>query len=685
MSLDQTTETISHFIGVFHLTVEELRLRDQYDVFKAEKAGEEEVAPPEFTDPKIKSPYELGDYDPSVKYASTADPLPAEEVAVDVPAPVIGSSQPVGDPPDPVQESNWLGSIYPGGSLIILPYVPIPSSVATITFQSLTLFDNDVLGNYADVEFVGVETYYAALEDAAALAKLLNGHGLGLADPLILANADLADLVRETIETFEIPDVEGAVTVVYSKADVEDAAVHGKAIFVNGEATTEAFDLDALLPAFLAEKKAEEEAAAEQDDAEETLADKHEDDAPNPYALDPGHTVVTGANEIVNEAIVTTSWIDAGVIAVGGDVTKASWVSQVNVLSNHDGVGAAGAGLASQALNVFEHTAYPEGYDPDAEPGDAEAAEDADPEGAVPLALPQAWTLETIDSDVLALNSFSQFSFGMDADQVNFGITADATYATTGENQLVNFGQALEIGFGYDLIIVGGNLITLNIISQTNVLLDDDNVSLESGTSASLAGDDNLLVNYASIETHGEDTFEEMQDNFAKAIEDLAEGTEDLAEDVAQDALFAGKDSLKALYIAGDLIKVTLMSQTNIFGDQDQVVLALNDFMDSVGDAAEVIAGSNMLLNSAKIVDYGFDSTVMASGDVYDDLLLYQAELIDTDADPLGVEMSSLANEAVAFLADDMLLPELPEDEGYGGGGQHNGGDAADVMQTMTA
>jgi len=45
----------------------------------------------------------------------------------------------------------------------------------------------------------------------------------------------------------------------------------------------------------------------------------------------------------------------------------------------------------------------------------------------------------------------------------------------------------------------------------------------------------------------------------------------------------------------------------------------------------------------------------MVGGEVYDDILLYQAELIETDGDPLDVTQAPLANEAVAFLADDMV------------------------------
>lgn len=97
--------------------------------------------------------------------------------------------------------------------------------------------------------------------------------------------------------------------------------------------------------------------------------------------------------------------------------------------------------------------------------------------------------------------------------------------------------------------------------------------------------------------------------------------------------------------------------------------------------------GSNLMTNTAAILESGFDSQIMADGEYYNDALLYQAELIDTDADPLGVSVASLASEAVAFLADDMIagtVSDTLEAAGLGNDG-HAGGTAFDVMQTMTA
>ena len=109
------------------------------------------------------------------------------------------------------------------------------------------------------------------------------------------------------------------------------------------------------------------------------------------------------------------------------------------------------------------------------------------------------------------------------------------------------------------------------------------------------------------------------------------------------------------LFIDGDYTTVNWIEQTNILGDSDQVYLAMEGIQAATGAEVNVVSGSNAVINMASIQEYGVESTVMVGGQVYDDALLYQAELIDTDADPLGVNMPALASEAVAFLADDMM------------------------------
>jgi hypothetical protein len=281
-----------------------------------------------------------------------------------------------------------------------------------------------------------------------------------------------------------------------------------------------------------------------------------------------------------------------------------------------------------------------------------------------------------------------QHSFVMDADRIDITFTADSTTLVAGENQLFNLLAANEFGFGYDLILIGGSMVTMNLVQQTNVLLDDDTFTGPALPGALLSGDDNLALNKAEILKEGIDQHVEMAQAFADALRDMAQGAKELAADVAQNELFTGFETLRALHIEGNLTQINLIDQVNYLGDQDQVRLAADALADVLQGASVTIAtGSNALSNLATIKTAGLDSTIMAQGAVYEDAVLYQAGLIDTDAPPTGVTLSALASEAVAFLADDMLGSDIAKAlEGAGAVDDSSTvGTTLDVMQTMTA
>lgn len=96
-----------------------------------------------------------------------------------------------------------------------------------------------------------------------------------------------------------------------------------------------------------------------------------------------------------------------------------------------------------------------------------------------------------------------------------------------------------------------------------------------------------------------------------------------------------------------------IIEQLNILGDADQVDLLAARAMENAGDVS-VVTGSNVLVNSAQIAEYGVDATIHTRGGVYSDALIHQAELVDTGAPHSA---GGLASEAVVFLADGMTGP----------------------------
>ena len=392
--------------------------------------------------------------------------------------------------------------------------------------------------------------------------------------------------------------------------------------------------------------------------------------APLRFDVDPGHNVVTGATLAVNETVITSKWVDAPVIAVAQDFVDLDIVSQVNVRAEGGRLPEGALVSPSKSLNAVSITT-----DSSIDPDNPQA------KGSGPPALSN---ITHVKGDLVAVNWVQQHIFASDFDRVEIEFSAAATYLSTGENTLFNVTSLIETGFHYDLILVGGSMISVNAIDQISVLLDSDMVSGSVAAGTEFHARDNLQLNSATIEKTGKDTVTELKDSFKSALEAEATERKDLARDVVEDELFEGIAALRALKVEKDLIKLNVLEQYNYLGDSDQVQLALDDFVMETGAPVTFTTGSNAQLNSAKIKDIGLDSTVMAGGETYSDALIYQAELIDPDAAPTGVNLSALTSEAVAFLADDMIKGAAEQEQGRTEPAQDDFS-TQDIFQTMLA
>ncbi len=427
---------------------------------------------------------------------------------------------------------------------------------------------------------------------------------------------------------------------------------------------------------------ADEQGADDQDDDNDENGDddSEEDDESEGafWEVEDGHAVVAGANQQLNEAAIHSAWLDAPVIAVMGDVAVIDAISQVNVLFEAN-IGSVEAVL-SQSYNsaaIIETATSVVGPDADDDDDDGD-------KGKGSSDTPDHWVVTRVDGDLVQVNWIEQFNFATDQDMARVEFSGDDTLIQLGNNSLINLADMLEIGFGYDLIMVGGTMVSVNLISQVNALLDIDSLSYDGAGPDSVSMSDNLLFNSAVIDASGVDNWIEMDVKFANAGHALAAGAKNIGASVAKNELFDGIDVLRVLYIEGDWLTINSVTQTNILGDADQVHLALADFVNKSGGEVTITTGSNSLVNLAEVVDYGVDSTVMVGGDVYSEALIYQAELIDTDADPSGVALMALASEAVAFLAPDIIEDTLPEDV-YTSTTIVTDSTSADILQTMLA
>lgn len=666
MSFDWTTETLSHFIGLFEIADERARMRDDYDRFKRDQARDEETKFETMGAVKVKAPFKLDKFTPQVKYKPvikgevsaspfTPYPIPVEiyPVWTSVALPFLnGLNLEVwgGQELDFLAAQNIQMSLEPAGS------------VAVFSHQQASFIDNDVIVGAGTVEFISTDAFTMATNFYTYLAHNMQSidlHGLSNNGQSAVDKAQsLKSAIANAKDTGPLGNAPEGATVSLHTGEAASG------IHINGETSEEIPDLAAMLPQRLkvTDNAATDDAEAEAEGvaltegtattgepikgvetdapAQTTSAPKK---APQKHEVPDGHNVVMGGNSLINEANIGNSWLDAPVMAVAGDAYAVNAVNQVNVVSDHD-------------------TGLPQTVEKDTEAVNfSQINQIANP--FVPLipgmgALPTHWVVAQLDADVINTNWVEQFTFALDNDIAEISFSGQDSFLQLGDNSVANITNISEYGYGYDLIFIGGSLINLNAVSQTNVLFDDDFISSTGDTPGTVTSSGNLLANFANITTVGADSFSLAAEDMSGASDGIEAGYGKIHDAFAELEAFNGIELLRVLHITGNLIQMNLVKQTNILGDADQVHVALDNFLGEVGDVS-VNTGENALVNIANIGSYGVDSDVHVSGDYYSDAMLVQAAFIDTDADPLGVSLSSgdLATEAVAFLADDMISP----------------------------
>lgn len=79
-----------------------------------------------------------------------------------------------------------------------------------------------------------------------------------------------------------------------------------------------------------------------------------------------------------------------------------------------------------------------------------------------------------LEGDVSFVHWIEQYQFVSDNDTMTITTSGATVSLLTGGNAALNIANFLGIGMQYDLIIVGGNVLDMNIISQIAVLYDND-------------------------------------------------------------------------------------------------------------------------------------------------------------------------------------------------------------------
>ncbi len=650
MQIDITTQEIWHFIGAFQQVVENARQRIEYEKYAAQKAhaAESDLS---FYNVKGDAPHKLADLNSGVHYELDADPGPGPNLLPFTPEafdpaslglsalPEPDTSQPlIGFGNDPQQSYPPPAPIGPQIVAALHPFVfdmelPHPGTVAVVMGQWNHLSDNDVmLKTDLGLKFISAAAFQPAMNSLIGAANDLQVVG-DYAAPKDVADIKVQgwhalEAVMAVIPTEDdgAQQIDGVPQIMALRGDDATGS------FVNGAATDD--DMPVLkdhLPVL-----PDAMVIPMGDDFGEKLV---EDGPP-----DAEQTIITGGNTLINETVVTVSWIDAPVILVGGDALSLNVISQVNVLSESSTVNgrfstALSGDHPSELINVARDalTAKPV----------------AEVKAEVQDVFPSYWVVTTLDADLVMMNWQQQQNFVMDHDVVSVTFSGAGSFFQLGDNTLVNTATLMELGYGYDMIVIGGDMINMNLIRQMNVLYDSDWVGT-GDTAADVQTGQNLLWNQAIVNAQGVNAMVGMDDAYGSMADAVMGGNTGRVNDLVNDPTFEGKTVLNVLHITGDMLTVNMIEQTNILGDNDQVAAMAAEAAMQAGAQVQIITGSNALANIAAINTGGVDSVIHVAGDYYSDALLYQANLIDHTLDG-NTGPTALTSEAVLFLADGMI------------------------------
>lgn len=683
MHLDRISEAIAHFIGLFQIATEQARMRDDYLEFKALQAISDPTPADEHVPLSFQSPYDFDDPDPGVHYVPAGPTIetmtvPGGVAFTPVEIPVVPAASPALYVPSesyPDFISRHFTFAHSSGSIQLTP----PGSVATHVVQINTLSDNDFVNVGAgNLTFQAIGTPNLDLEalyqDALQFLPIPPA-SFGSAEDIGSFVSDAATSLKAFVAGVEAagqgtPDGGAEMSVLTDDGGVSvqthvsafDAPM-ADAIYVNGRIAAEAPKLDDVLPAASPLVKEPVQALSSSDPSGGSNLVENGGSAASGVVMHgtgnvAGETSVslnTGSNALVNSAAIINDMLEGGVFAVAGNHYSLNAIVQINAWGDSDSIGSSLSGWSGQQQP--DTTAYNI-----AQMLNIDTSETAGSGNSGQPSFPKAWAVTEINGDLISLNWTQQVNFLVDNDTVVVSSTSGVTTTVgTGANQQTNALSIADLGKYYDLVLIGGSYYDANIITQTNVLLDNDVVgalaNFQTQGQGSVSNGDNLLWNNAKITSIGSSATAALPSGFAKTLDDFAHGNHTLSSDVLNDEAFQGLGGLKVLYISGSVYDLQYISQTNVLGDSDDVALALNAAHANTDANWSIVTGSNALINSAQIIDVDPAAKTYVGGEHYSDELLVQTDIIRTDHLLETQDADHLVNEAVAFLSDDMAGP----------------------------
>lgn len=638
--MDKFTEEISHFVGFFHISVENARAREAYNEFAFTKADlvldKLSVHESDFA-----APFDLLGFDPGFGYRAKA-PDHWYVLTKPVETQAITGMRTVGyqvDGPRPAETPDY-GFNAPAKAVHYLsPEIEAPGSVVNHFSQAISLSDDDYFsvgghGLTFDPESVGDAAVLEGFEEASALSPLGDLTRPGSSD-------DTIDVIETVIARLEDVSSEGDAVQLHLSAKSIDG------IYVNGELVETAPDIEDYHS--FDDKESEGDETADDGGSITWVSDD------GMVAIEVAVDVHTGGNTLINNVVLQNFWTGATITLVAEDHVEVNAIVQINALWDTDSITSAVSSLSNEAaanemfnIATFDHL-------------DTSSGSEAGASGNA--GYPAFWAVTEIHGDLMIVNWLEQIIFMSDNDIGILSSSGVTTSVVAGDNFGVNHASVFELGFSYDLIVIGGSIFDANIIHQMNVLFDNDLVGatadFQTSGEGSFSSSGNLLWNQARIGTIGDaDRFDSLSQDQIGTLESFARGDGSIAPDLLSHEDFAGLQGLRVLYVSGDLINLQYIRQTNILGDNDQIALAMDAIAPNLDASWTIETGSNALLNNATIIDLDSVGKTYIGGQQYSQETLFQAELISSHPDFGTPNPDALVNEAVLFLDDSMLDPD---------------------------
>lgn len=632
--MDKFTEEISHFIGFFHISVENARARDAYTEFAFTKVDIDVKKIPVHTS-DFAAPFDLLGFEPGFGYRAPPPDhwyVPAKAIAPEIIIAarsvgyyIDGRALPDGFKDDASAPANTVR--------YISPEIEAPGSVVNHFNQAISLSDDD----YFSIGGHGLAYNPKVIDDTAVLEGFDAASALSPLGSLERPGSsdDMIAVIQSVIDQLETASGDGEAVQVHIRAESIDG------IYVNGVLVDEAPQLE--------DYRSFDDAEDEATEASGSNVWMREDGS---AAIEVSVAVETGGNTLINNVVLQNFWTGAKVTLVGGDHIEVNAIVQINALWDADSISSAVGNWTDQAaanelfnIATFDHL---------------DTSSSNKPVSGASEGYPAFWAVTEIEGDLMILNWVEQIIFMSDDDVGILSSSGVTTRVIAGDNFGINHASVFELGFTYDLIIIGGSVFDANIIHQLNVLFDNDVIGatadFQTFGEGTYSSSGNLLWNQARIGTVGDaDRFDSLSEGQISTLTSFASGEGSLAPDVLSDEAFSGLQGLRVLYVSGDLINLQYIRQTNILGDSDQIALAMDAIAPNLQADWRLETGSNTLVNNATIIDLDSVGKTYIGGQQYSQETLFQAELISPHPDFGNPNADALVSEAVLFLDDSML------------------------------